>query len=297
MTSTTGASTTGWAAATGCGSSRATRWSTGLGGSAGPARATESLARGSGSVLMVGSGAGGAGGAGASEEGSGAAGAAGGSIAGPGDGDGDGAVGVDLREAGGSAGARVESRCRAGAAGGAGTDRAVSTTGSGAGGGLTAAAAAAVPAACARAGTRPSGTSSTTPRCTGWDRRAASASAARASSASRSTMKLGRSVGVGTRSAIAASPAIGMPSAGPSPKIQRAANSLIPGGRGSSAAAAACGTGDRAAAGEPGRGLDDPLGRPRGRHRPREPEPADPRRCGDPREHALPEQPRAPEHA
>ena len=51
-------------------------------------------------------------------------------------------------------------------------------------------------------------------------------------------MKLGRSVGTGTRSAIADSPAMGMPSAGPSPKIQRAANSLIPGGRGSSTVAA-----------------------------------------------------------
>jgi hypothetical protein len=49
-------------------------------------------------------------------------------------------------------------------------------------------------------------------------------------------MKLGRSVGTETRSAIADSPAIGMPSAGPSPKIQRAANSLIPGGWGSSTA-------------------------------------------------------------
>ena len=42
-------------------------------------------------------------------------------------------------------------------------------------------------------------------------------------------------------SARAASPAIGIPSARPSPKIQRAAKSLIPGGRGiASAAVAVC---------------------------------------------------------
>jgi hypothetical protein len=52
-------------------------------------------------------------------------------------------------------------------------------------------------------------------------------------------MNFGGSVRSGTMSASAASPAIGIPSAGPSPKIQRAANSLIPGGRGTSTAGAA----------------------------------------------------------
>jgi hypothetical protein len=51
-------------------------------------------------------------------------------------------------------------------------------------------------------------------------------------------MKLGRP-SEGAISARAASPAMGTPSAGPFPKIQLAAKSLIPGGFGSSAAAGA----------------------------------------------------------
>ena len=154
-----------------------------------------------------------------------------------------GAGGTGARATGG----RVERTFRGGGGGGGGVVAVGSTETAGVSGpaGATGSSGGAAASAAATggegAGLRESlneVTSSTRPRCTGCDRRSVSAcaaSASRASRWSRSTRNAGRSLFAGAMSFSAASPAIGIPSGGPSPKSQRAAKSLIPGGRGTGA--------------------------------------------------------------